>query len=218
MLGPRRPVGWKETAVGADVSRPHWWVFGLLVLSLKGMLLFLDPIPKLFLGDSGWYLLTAAQGVIPADRSFTYGYVIRLVTLWSDTLTPLLCLQTALSAASAILLAYGLHTYCTVATPVAFGSGLLCALEPLQLLYERYVIAETLSLFFFVVYLLSSLRYLRQPRLRALCLVQLLGIVTVSLRLSFLSVVLVNAAPALAGRWTCRPHAARSEHCSMTAR
>jgi len=80
-----------------------------------------------------------------------------------------------------------------VATPLAFAAGILCALEPIQLLYERYVMAEAVSLFVFALYLVAIFRYLQQPRLTMLSLVQLLGVTAVSLRLSFLPVVLVNA-------------------------
>jgi hypothetical protein len=51
---------------------------------------------------------------------------------------------------------------------------------------------ETISLFLFVLYILSAFHYLRNPSLRVLCLVQTIGIVLVSLRVSFLPIVLLN--------------------------
>jgi hypothetical protein len=83
----------------------------------------------------------------------------------------------------------------------------------MQLLYERYVMAEAFSLGFFVLYLLLTLRYLQQPRCTTLCLVQLLGVAVVSLRFSFLTVVLANTAflPLLAS-WKL----ARAEVPSLT--
>ena len=34
----------------------HWWLFCFLILALKFLLLTFDPLPKLFMGDSGSYL------------------------------------------------------------------------------------------------------------------------------------------------------------------
>jgi hypothetical protein len=191
--------------------RHGWWWFLLLLGGIKSVLLLLDPIPKLFFGDSGFFILIAVTGFIPEDRSFVYGYVIRLATLFTDTLTPLLVLQTAASAACAILLVFALRKYFHVVPPLAFAAGILYALEPLQLLYERYVMAESVSLFMFALYLLAILGYLVHPRLPKLGLIQCLGVAVISLRFSFLAVVLVNALclPVLASRPLARtrgPH------------
>src|SRR4029453_17474709 len=54
-----------------------WWLFCLLVLAIKILLLLLDPSPKLFMGDSGSYIWTALTGWIPPDLSHFYGYTLR---------------------------------------------------------------------------------------------------------------------------------------------
>ena len=51
-----------------------WWLFCVLVLAIKVLLLWLDPTPKLFMGDSWSYIWTALIGWIPGDRSYFYGY------------------------------------------------------------------------------------------------------------------------------------------------
>ena len=51
-----------------------WWLFCVLVFANKLLLLWLDPTPKLFIGDSVSYILTALTGWIPWDRS----YLLRL--------------------------------------------------------------------------------------------------------------------------------------------
>jgi hypothetical protein len=188
--------------ITASPRHGWWWLFWA-VMGIKSVLLFLDPIPKLFFGDSGWFIVIAVLGFLPHDRSFAYGYVLRLATLFTDTLTPLLVLQTAASAACTLLLVWALHKYWHVAPVIAFGAGILCALEPIQLLYERYVMAEAVSLFVFALYLLAILRYLDHPRLPLLGMIQCLGVAVISLRFSFLAVVLVNALclPLLAS-WT----------------
>jgi hypothetical protein len=170
-----------------------WIAFLLAVLGIKLAAFVLDPAPKLFFGDSVWYIGTAFLDWIPPDRSFTYGYLIKLVTLGSHSLTELVVFQVLASAASAVLLAYALKRYFFIGPAIACACGILCALEPIQLLYERYALTETFSLFYFALYMVCSFDYLRRPRLGALCLVQVLGVALVSLRVSFLPVVLANA-------------------------
>src|SRR5215470_11950721 len=82
-----------EVAAFTGVFRDaNWWLFCFLILALNFFLLAVDPLPKLFMGDSGSYLWTALSGWIPTDRSFLYGYVIRWSSLWIGSLTSLLVL------------------------------------------------------------------------------------------------------------------------------
>ena len=37
----------------------HWWFFCFVIVALNFLLLAFDPLPKLFMGDSGSYLWTA---------------------------------------------------------------------------------------------------------------------------------------------------------------
>jgi hypothetical protein len=168
-------------------------VFILIVFLVKALAALLDPVPKFFFGDSYSYLYTAAEGWIPPDRSFAYGYFIRLTTLPGESLTPLMAVQWLASASVAVLLGYMLRRTFKVRPGVAYLFGILCALEPIQLLYERYVMTETLSLFVLVLYLMTTLGYLEAPRLRTLVLMQILGTALITLRISFLPIVMVNA-------------------------
>lgn len=47
---------------------------------------------------------------------------------------------------------------------LAYALGFVCALDPLQLVWKRYVMTETLSLLFYVLVLYSSFLYLRERR------------------------------------------------------
>ena len=47
----------------------QWWLYCLLVVLLKFFLLALDPLPRMFIGDSASYIATAIIGWIPDDRS-----------------------------------------------------------------------------------------------------------------------------------------------------
>src|SRR6516162_4376929 len=79
-----------------------WWLFCALVFAIKILLLWLDPTPKLFMGDSGSYIWTALTGWIPPDRSYFYGYLVRWLAVWPHSFTPLLLSQAIASGVIAI--------------------------------------------------------------------------------------------------------------------
>ena len=140
----------------------------------------------LFLGDSASYLHTAITGWIPPDRSFAYGLLIRASALWTGTLSPLLALQAACSVVSGLLLAVAiLETVGSRPILAATLAGAWTALEPLALLWERYVMAEACALPAFGTTVVAGLVYVRTRRVRWLFLAHLGAIVVVSLRLPF---------------------------------
>lgn len=139
----------------------------------------------LFLGDSAAYLNTAVKDTIPTDRSFTFGYLIRHVALTTRSLGRFVAFQTMLSALNSIVLAYLLREYFRTSRAVAFTTGFLNALEPLQLMYERYVLTETVTLFVFALYTLLACQYIAERRLFTLMLLQVAAILLISLRISF---------------------------------
>ena len=184
----------KAPAAGKSVSArdffqdTHWWLFCLLIFALNFLLLALDPLPKLFMGDSASYLHAALSGGVPRDRSFLYGYVIRWSSLWAGTLTSLLILQAFLGAVTAILVAVICRAIFGLASGLSYLFGLVCSLDPLQLVWQRYVMTETVSLFFYALMLLFSFFYLKQRRLWQLVILQILSVVVISFRVSYLLV------------------------------
>lgn len=166
-----------------------WWVFCVFVLVIKLLLLLLDPTPKLFMGDSGSYIWTALTGWIPPDRSYFYGYLIRWLAVWPHGLTPLLIAQALASAATAIVFALICSRFFEIPNSLSFLFGSLCALDPLQLVWERYVMTETFSLVVYVLVLYWSLAYLRDRRLWQLAIVQGLSVLLIGFRMSYLLVV-----------------------------
>jgi hypothetical protein len=168
-----------------------WWLFCALVLAVKFLLLWLDPTPKLFLGDSWSYIRTALTGSIPGDRSYFYGYLIRCLAVWPQSFTPLLVVQALASGATAIVFASICTRFFRLSNRISFLFGLICALDPCQLVWERYVMTETFSLFVYVLVLYWSLLYLRDRRIWHLAVVQVLSVVLIGFRMSYLLVVLV---------------------------
>jgi hypothetical protein len=173
-----------------DLPRqPHWWMFCLAVFTLKYLLLALDPLPKFFMGDSGSYLWTALSGWIPPDRSFLYGYVVRWTSLSTGSLTSLLLLQTFLSTATAVVVALICRKLYCLGPRLSYFFGCLCAIDPLQLVWERYVMTEAISLFLYAAMLFFALSYLKNRRFRQLAAIQVLGVLVISFRISYLLVV-----------------------------
>jgi hypothetical protein len=83
---------------------------------------------------------------------------------------------------------------------VASIAAILVALEPQQLLYERFVLTESFSTAVFAAFVLLSLGYIRRKSLRTLLALQAVGVVLVAFRVTFVPVILTVSvvAPALA--------------------
>jgi hypothetical protein len=198
------------TALSDEANQ--WWLFCLLVVSLKFFLLALDPLPKMFIGDSACYIATALVGWIPDDRSYFYGFVIRWVALWTESLTPLLLLQSLVSALTALLMACTCRKLFGLSARSSYIIGFICALDPFQLVWERYVMTETISLFFYVAGLYFSFLYLKHRRIRHLAIVQGLWVLLIGFRMSYLPVVQVSTVllpimaftPVLLASWRSR--------------
>jgi hypothetical protein len=176
-------------AVAASPAANAWWLFCVLVLAIKLLLLWLDPTPKLFLGDSGSYIWTALTGWIPSDRSYFYGYLVRWLAVWPHSFGPLLLSQMLVSAVTAIMFVLICSRFFEMSNRLSFLFGLMCALDPCQLVWERYVMTETFSLLVYVLVLYWSLAYLRDRRLWQLAVVQALSVLLIGFRMSFLPVV-----------------------------
>jgi hypothetical protein len=186
----RRVENAKTTLLSVNAS---WCLFCLFILALNFLLLAFDPLPKLFLGDSNSYLWTALSGWIPPDRSFLYGYIVRWSSLGTESLTSLLILQTFLGAITAILVAVVCRWIFGLPALLSYFFGLLCSLDPLQLVWQHYVMTETVSLFFYVLTLLFSFLYLKRRRLWQLATVQVMSVLLIGFRMSYLLVVQVTA-------------------------
>lgn len=170
-------------------EREDWLLFCVSILLLKLALFAIDPTPKLLLGDSWSYIQTALTDWIPEARSYFYGYVIRWSSVWTQSLTSLLVLQLLVSAGVAIGIALICRFFFGLAARWSFVMGFLCALDPLQLLYERYVLTEAISLGLYAFVLYQSFLYLRDRRFRDLVLVQVASVLLIGFRMSYLLLV-----------------------------
>ncbi|HEY2681667.1 MAG TPA: hypothetical protein VGI59_10130 [Candidatus Udaeobacter sp.] len=177
------------STAAASPAANAWWLLCALIFAIKFFLLWLDPTPKLFLGDSGAYIWTALTGWIPTDRSYFYGYLVRWLAVWPHSFGPLLLSQMLISAVTAIVFVLICSRFFRMSNKLSFLFGLMCALDPCQLVWERYVMTETFSLLVYVLVLYWSLAYLRDRRLWQLAVVQALSVLLIGFRMSFLPVV-----------------------------
>jgi hypothetical protein len=193
-------VGWGSTLMDinninhCDGKKLNLFSLMTCVLAVKVMIFLIDPTVMFFIGDSARYIDTAVSSFIPPDRSFLYGFLIRRLTSSSQSLTSLVLFQVYCSTAAAVLAGYILNRYFSVTPAVAAVFSLLCAVAPLQLLYERYVLTETVSLLFFALFVAAALCHLKHPRIKALFLLSLSGVLLIAFRLSYLPIVMIGAA------------------------
>ena len=147
------------------------------------------------MGDSASYVRTAVQEYIPPDRSFVYGFIIRWIALPFHSLKPLMIAQGLAGILSCAGLAICLKRYGTVnvGNDTCFLMALLFCVEPMHMMFQRYVLTEAFTMPIFIAYLMASLSYLKKRHLIKLAILQVLGIALISMRLIFLPLVLINA-------------------------
>lgn len=165
----------------------------IVAAMIQGVVLWADHHPMFFFGDSAAYLATALLGWLPSDRSFIYGYFIRLAALPAGSLTALVAVQVLMSLAICVFTAHLLMRYFRVRPWIACGMGILMSLEPIQLLYSRYVMTETAALFVFVFYVWVGLEYLERRHIRWLMALQMLAVLLIAVRFAFIPVVWICA-------------------------
>lgn len=181
-------------------GKGRWFAFAAFLAIIHGILFWIDHRPGFFLGDSASYIWSGISGNPPTDRSFVYGYIIRLIAKKTESLTSLLIFQAFLTGLICLISAYLLIRYFRVRPWIAFSTVILMTLEPLQLLYTRYVMTETMALFFFVFYIWVALRYLEDPKIRWLALLHVFAVLMICFRFMFIPLVwfFALAIPALA--------------------
>jgi hypothetical protein len=169
------------------------WFFLFVIFTIKLSLYLVDPDVKVVLGDSGSYIATALSGWVPPDRSFTYGLFLGYLLHAWYSLKLIVMAQVALSTLAAMLLTWVLDRVLRVSTFMAGACGIACALEPLQLLSERYILSEAISTCFFAIVICLALKYLTTPKLRLLPLIAVAATLLVSFRIYFLPAMLVTS-------------------------
>jgi hypothetical protein len=179
---------------GSGPAFAFWAGLAIVVLALKLIGLLLDPQPAFFLGDSASYLHTALTGWVPTDRSYWYGVVVASIVGSTQSLMPLVIAQSIAGAATALLAAWWSHLVFRPGRFVLCVVAVACALEPSQLLLERYVLTESFSLFALALQLVAATHVIVRGRWYWMPLVVLAGVAVIALRPSLGPVVVAVCA------------------------
>src|ERR1043166_5092471 len=163
-----------------------WWLFCLTILVFKLLLLAVDPLPNFHGGESINYLWTAVTGSVSEDLPGFYGFVVSLLFNLSASLNSLLIFQALVGAGIAIAFAWICRAIFSLSDWICYLFGFLCAIDPLQLCWERCVVPDILSIFLYALVLWQSFVYLRERRLRTLLIIQVLSISAIAFRSTFL--------------------------------
>jgi hypothetical protein len=167
-------------------------LYFILISAVTCLTWIFDHQPKFYFGDSGSYLLTAIYGYIPPDRSFVYGFLIHIFSLPFHSLKPLLLLQAFAGLLSCIGLFVSLKQF-NISDATCFLICFLFSVEPMHMMFQRFVLTEALSMPVFIAYVFVSFAYIKNPHPKNLLFLQLLGVALISLRMIFLPMVLANA-------------------------
>lgn len=163
-----------------------FWMGVAAAALIKVLLLLADHEPNFFMGDSVAFIGTALTKWFPPQRSWTYGFFIRWFCLPFHSLAPLLIAQALAGFGICVTLGSCLRRFFGVSQGVAAAMMVACALDPLQAIYERMVMAEAFSHALLALALAGAFSYCQRPRLVVLLLLQLIFAGAMSLRLQFL--------------------------------
>lgn len=166
-----------------------WWVLAAFIGLVKLVVFVLDSNPQVLLGDSMSYLATAIQGWIPNDRSFLYGFLVNYVTTRARSLSSLLAVQTCAGIATALFTAWILVRFFRAPFRIAAAMAVIIAIEPQQMMYERFVLTESLSTAVFAGFLFLALEYIYSKQWWSLPATQIAGVLLIALRMTYLPVV-----------------------------
>ncbi len=181
--------------VGTPDSQPYYHALAVLLtvlIVIKLITFAIDPIPLLFMGDSGAHIETALRGYVPRERSYTYGLVVRVLGAWPGTMATLVLAQVLAGAMTSWLLALALVRFFAVRPTIAFAAALACCLDPLLIVHERLVLTEAFTQCLFAAHIVCALWYLHRVEAFSLFAVNLTGIFLLSLRTVYVPLILFN--------------------------
>src|SRR5450755_1464578 len=178
--------------ISTVIRRAPLLTLAVLLAVVKSIEFAIDST-ALFYFDSGAFILNAMGLAFIPERSYVYGYLIRIFALPFHSLRAIVAMQVVMGGFTAWLLGFALIRFLKIRPWIAILAALAFAFDPVQIVHERLVLTETTALFATAIFLLAAARYLRAPDLWQLVLLSFLGILLVSLRTVYLPLVLLSA-------------------------
>jgi hypothetical protein len=194
-------------SVVARIRRAPLLTLAILLAVVKSIQFAIDST-ALFYFDSGSFILNALGLGFISERSYVYGYLIRIFAVPFHSLRAIVAMQLVMGGVTAWLLGFVLLRFLKVRAWIAILAALAFAFDPVQIVHEHLVMAETSTLLVMAIFLVAASRYLLAPGLWQLVLLSFLGILLVSLRIVYLPLVLLSAVLLPVAAY-CRP--ARSQ-------
>jgi hypothetical protein len=180
------------TVFSALIRRRPLLCAALLVALVKSLQVSIDSTP-LFCYDSGAYLMNAlGLGFFP-ERSYLYGWLIRVFAVPFHSLRAIVAMQVTMSALTAWLLALVLIRFSKTREWIAIAAAVAFAFDPQQIVHEHMVMTETTTLLLAAIYLAGALSYLEKADPWKLALLAFLGAALVGLRTVYFPVVMASA-------------------------
>ena len=200
----RAVTGTKGENVGPELNRGFkaFLRMAAFTLALTCIFWIADNTPRFFFGDSQAYLATSLEGYLPGDRSWIYGIAVRWIMRESGSLSSVLLTQAVLYA-----LAISTIGSCVVTITKRDGLGYaycgLSMIEPINFYYVRHFMTDTPAASFFLIsvffmYKIHNANVRRYTFISYLFGLFVVQLVTMSLRISYIPVLLLLSALPLA--------------------
>lgn len=194
-----------------DATRPKAGLLHLLqrsplvtapcAIALIKSIEFLIDSQALFYDDSGSFLLNALTYAFVPERSYVYGWLIRVFALPLHSLRAIVATQMVMGAITCWLLALVLVRYLKICPWMAMLAACVMAIDPTQVVHEHLIMTESMAIFAEALFLVAALEYLRQPDVRWLLLLGFLGGLLVGIRTVYVPVVLAASVLLPAGAY-----------------
>jgi len=136
----------------------------LSIFLIKLVFLYFDTITRFIIGDSVVYLNTAISH-IPTDRSWTYGLLfLKPVIALTNSINAVVFAQTFFSGLSCFALYLILYAQIGLTNVTSTSIAILACLEPLSLIYDRFIMTDSLAWSLMALLFFLSLAIIKTPR------------------------------------------------------
>ena len=139
----------------ARIERAPLVTLAILLAVVKFIQFAIDST-ALFYFDSGSFILNALGLAFKPERSYVYGYLIRIFAVPFHSLRAIVAMQVVMGGITAWLLGFVLLRFLKVRAWIAILAALAFAFDPVQIVHEHLVVAETPTLLTMAIFLVVA--------------------------------------------------------------